>query len=123
MAGKAPYKPVKKPEGEAGLLAIVAAMPEPYRTMAGRLHAAILAANPALKPKVWYGMPGYATSGPVLCFFRLDGELMTFGLTEKAHHAVPAGAGDQLMASAWFFRSLDAATEARIAALVLAATA
>jgi hypothetical protein len=59
----------------------------------------------------------------VLCFFRLDGELMTFGLTEKAHHAVPAGAGDQLMASAWFFRSLDAATEARIAALVRAATA
>jgi hypothetical protein len=47
-------------------------MPEPYRAMGERLHALILRSAPALRPKVWYGMPGYAKEGPVICFFRAD---------------------------------------------------
>lgn len=63
-------------------------------------------------------MPGYAKDGPVLCFFRLDDDLMTFGLTEKVKFAVEAGADHKLMACAWFFKELDEATEAKFAEIV-----
>jgi hypothetical protein len=87
--------------------------------MGKRLHALILESAPALKPRVWYGMPGYAKgSGPVLCFFRVDADFMTFGLTEKVSFAPDAGANDQLMASAWFLKKLDDKTEKRIADIV-----
>lgn len=110
----------KKADGGAEVLEKIAAMRAPYRVMGERLHALILASAPALAPRVWYGMPGYAIGkeNPVLCFFRVDEKYMTFGLTEKAHHATEAGAKDQLMASAWFLEALDGATEARIAAIV-----
>jgi len=32
---------------------------------------------PALRPTVWYGMPGYAKDGRTVCFFRADKEYMT----------------------------------------------
>ncbi len=110
----------KSSDGAAEVLEKIAAMRAPYRAMGERLHKLILESAPALQPRVWYGMPGYATakSSPVLCFFRVDETYMTFGLTEKAQHATDAGAKDQLMASAWFFNGLDVATEARIAAIV-----
>jgi hypothetical protein len=53
----------KKADGEAGVLAKIAAMPAPYRAMGERLHALILRSAPALQPTVWYGMPGYARDG------------------------------------------------------------
>lgn len=103
---------------EKAVLEKIAAFPEPYRAMGERIHALILRSAPDLKPKVWYGMPGYAKNGPVLCFVRVDDPYMTFGLTDKATHVVEAGAPDQLMASAWFLTALDDATEARIAEIV-----
>jgi len=111
-------KSAKTLDEAAAVLEKIAAMPAPYNAMGKAIHNIILASSPALKPKVWYGMPGYAGAGPVLCFFRVDGELMTFGLTEKARHAVEDGAGDRLMASAWFFRELDDATGKRIGEIV-----
>ena len=56
--------------------------------MGERLHALIQRSVPELKPRVWYGMPGYALDGPVLCFFRVDDRYMTFGLTEKVNLSV-----------------------------------
>src|SRR2546422_9882372 len=49
-----------KAEGESAALAAIAAMQEPDRAMAKRLHAIIQASAPALSPKTWYGMPAYA---------------------------------------------------------------
>lgn len=106
-----------KTDGEAAVLAKIAAMPAPYRAMGERLHALILRTAPALKPTVWYGMPGYAKDGPCLCFFRVD-RYMTFGLTEKANFALEEDAPHQLMESAWFFTALDDATEAKLSAIV-----
>jgi hypothetical protein len=114
-------KASKKDKDEAAVLAKIAAMAEPYRAMGERLHALILRSAPALHPKVWYGMPGYAKAGPVLCFFRAD-KYMTFGLTEKANFAREEGAPDQLMASSWFFTALDDATETKLSAIVRKAT-
>lgn len=106
-----------KPDPETEVLAKIAEMPEPYRAMGERLHALILRSAPQLRARLWYGMPGYAKNGPVLCFFRLD-EYMTFGLTEKARFCLEPDATDKLMPSAWFFTELDDATEAKIAEIV-----
>lgn len=108
----------KQQTDEAAVLEKIAALPAPYRAMGERLHALILRSAPELRPRVWYGMPGYAKDGPVLCFFRVDDRYMTFGLTDKVNHTLEEGAPDQLMASAWFFTALDDATEDRLAAIV-----
>ena len=108
-------------DDETAVLEKIAAMPEPYRAMGERLHALILRSAPALHPRLWYGMPGYAKDGPVLCFFRVD-KYITFGLTEDANLAQEEGAPDQLMASSWFFTALDDATEAKISDIVRKAT-
>src|SRR6266536_1029154 len=57
-----------KANGETAVLAKIAEMPEPDRTMAKRLHAIIKASAPALSPRLWYGMPAYAKDGKVVCF-------------------------------------------------------
>lgn len=111
-------KTSKQADNEAAVLEKVAAMPEPFRAMGERLHKLILSSEPSLNARVWYGMPGYAKDGPVLCYFRTDDGYMIFGLTEKANFALEEGATDQLMASAWFFTALDEATEAKIAEIL-----
>ena len=57
-------------DGEAAVLAKIAALPQPDRAMAERLHAIIRVNAPALVPKTWYGMPAYASDGHVVCFFQ-----------------------------------------------------
>ena len=88
-----------------------------------RMHEIILEAAPKLKPRLWYGMPGYARgrSTPVLVFIRKD-DYLTFGLTEKANLLVDESSPDKLIPNAWFLTELDEATEARIAEIVRAAT-
>ncbi len=87
-----------------------------------RLHELILSAAPELKPRLWYGMPGYANSRtkPVLVFMRRD-DYVTFGITEKANIVLAPEATDQLIPSSWFMHALDEQTEARIAEIVRAA--
>ena len=64
-----------KAAGESDVLAKIAEMPEPDRTMAKRLHEIIKASAPALSPKTWYGMPAYAKDGKVVCFFQSCAEV------------------------------------------------
>jgi len=75
-------------DGESGVLAKIAEMAEPDRTMAHRLHAAITAAAPDLWPRTWYGMPAYAMDGDVVCFFqsrqKFKARYATFGFSDKA---------------------------------------
>jgi hypothetical protein len=107
-----------KPDGEAAVLAKIAAMPEPYRATGERLHALILRSAPALQPTVWYGMPAYAKDGKTVCFFRADKKYMTFGFTQDANFTREEGEPDQLIESAWYFTALDDATEAKLSAIV-----
>ena len=60
---------------ESAVLAKIAAMPAPDRTMGERLHAIIKASAPGLSPKLWYGMPAYAKDGNVVCFFQRRAEV------------------------------------------------
>lgn len=75
-------------EGEDEVLAKIAEMPEPERTMATRLHELIKASAPVLMPKTWYGMPAYALDGKIVCFFqsaqKFNSRYATFGFSDTA---------------------------------------
>jgi uncharacterized protein YdhG (YjbR/CyaY superfamily) len=59
-----------KGDGEADVLAKIAEMSEPDRSMAERIHALVMGAAPDLTPRTWYGMPAYAKGGKLICFFQ-----------------------------------------------------
>lgn len=100
----------------------IAKMDEPARSVMRRMHDVIVSAAPELKPRIWYGMPGYAksASSPVLVFFRND-DLMSLGVSEKATLKPAGGKDGLLIPAAWYFHDLDEATEQRIAEIVRAA--
>ena len=106
-----------KADGETDVLATIAAMPEPERTMAKRLHEIIKASAPALSPRTWYGMPAYARDGKVVCFFQSAQKFKTryasLGFSDAAN--LDEGA---LWPIAFALKELTAAEEARIVALV-----
>jgi uncharacterized protein YdhG (YjbR/CyaY superfamily) len=104
-------------DGESAVLAKIAEMPEPDRSMAERLHAIIKANAPALSPKLWYGMPAYARDGKIVCFFqsgqKFKTRYATFGFSDTANLDE-----DGLWPVAFALKELTAANEARISALV-----
>ncbi len=105
-------------EGEKAILASIAAMPEPDRAMATRLHAIIKASAPTLSPKTWYGMPAYANKdGKVVCFFqsadKFKARYATFGFNDVAR----LDEGD-MWSTSFALKKLTAAEEAKIVALV-----
>jgi len=106
-----------KADGERAVLAKIAEMPKPDRSMGKRLHAIIKASAPALSPKLWYGMPAYAKDGKVVCFFqsaqKFNTRYATFGFSDAAN--LDEGA---LWPVAFALNELTAAEEARIGALV-----
>lgn len=110
----------KAADGDQEVRDKIAELPA-FRDVATRVHEIVMEAAPDLKPRLWYGMPGYAKarSGPVICFFRVDADdFLSFGLTEKANHDVDESAPDRLRPAAWFLTELDEAAEARLADIV-----
>jgi len=104
-------------EGESDVLAKIAEMPEPDRSLAERLHAIIKASAPALSPKTWYGMPAYAMDGKIVCFFqsaqKFESRYATFGFSDAAN--LDEGA---MWPTSFALKELTAAEEARIVSLV-----
>ena len=109
--------PPGKADGESEVLAKIAALPQPDRAMAERLHVIIKAHAPALSPKTWYGMPAYAKDGKVVCFFqsgqKFKTRYATLGFSDRAN--LDEGA---MWPTAFALTELTAAEEARIGALV-----
>jgi hypothetical protein len=106
-----------KADGESAVLAKIAEMPGPDRALGKRLHAIIKATAPTLSPRLWYGMPAYASDGNVVCFFqsarKFKTRYATLGFNDRAN--LDDGA---MWPTAFALRELTAAAEARIAALV-----
>jgi hypothetical protein len=104
-------------DGESAVLAKIAELLEPDRTMAKRLHAIIMASAPALSPRLWYGMPAYAKNGKVVCHFqsaqKFKTRYATLGFSDAAN--LDEGA---MWPVAYALKELTATDEARIAALV-----
>jgi uncharacterized protein YdhG (YjbR/CyaY superfamily) len=107
-----------KAEGENAVLEAIAAMQEPDRSMAARLHEIIKVSAPTLSPKTWYGMPAYANKdGKVVCFFqsaqKFNARYATFGFNDTAN--LDEGA---MWPTSFALKELTAAEEARIIPLV-----
>ncbi len=106
-----------KGEGESAVLAKIAEMREPDRTMAKRLHTIIKESAPNLSPRLWYGMPAYAKDDKVVCHFQAAAKFKTryatFGFSDKAN--LDEG---NMWPAAFALKGLTAAEEARVAALV-----
>ena len=104
--------------GEADVVAKIAEMPEPDRSMAERIHAIVKANAPQLSPKTWYGMPAYATrDGKVICYFtaaaKFKERYATLGFNADAH--LDEGT---MWPTSWALTELTPEAEALIGALV-----
>jgi uncharacterized protein YdhG (YjbR/CyaY superfamily) len=106
-----------KADGESDVLAKIAEMTEPDRTMARQIHELIKTNAPDLSPKTWYGMPAYARDGKVVCFFqsaqKFNARYATLGFNDAAH----LDEGD-MWPTAFALKALGAAEEKKIIALV-----
>jgi uncharacterized protein YdhG (YjbR/CyaY superfamily) len=106
-----------KADGEKAVLAAIAKMPEPDRSMGKRLHALIKASAPSLSPKTWYGMPAYAKDDKVVCFFqsadKFKSRYATFGFNDTAN--LDQGA---MWPTSFALKEMTAAEEAKIGKLV-----
>ena len=105
-------------EGESAVLAKIASMPEPDRTMAKRIHLIVKASAPNLIPKTWYGMPAYANrDGKVICYFqdakKFKARYATFGFNDQAK--LDEG---NMWSTSFAIKKLTPADEEKIAALV-----
>ncbi len=104
-------------EGEKALLAKIAAMKEPDRGMAKRIHAIVQANAPTLSPTTWYGMPAYTKNGKAVLFFqdaaKFKARYATFGFNDNA--SLDDG---NMWPTSYALTKLTAADEAKIAALV-----
>lgn len=104
-------------DGESAVLAKIAALPQPDRAMAERLHAIIKANGPSLSPRTWYGMPAYAKDGNVVCFFqsaqKFKTRYATLGFSDKAN--LDEG---HMWPTAFALKEMTAAEEPKIGALV-----
>jgi uncharacterized protein YdhG (YjbR/CyaY superfamily) len=116
-ANKVEGKPAGKADSEAEVLAAIAAMPGPDRAMAERLHAIIKESAPGLSPRLWYGMPAYAKDGKVICFFQSAQKFKTRYATFGFQHEANLDEG-VMWPVAFALKELNAAEEAKIAALV-----
>jgi uncharacterized protein YdhG (YjbR/CyaY superfamily) len=106
-----------KADGERDVLAKIAEMPAPDRTMAERLHAIVKANAPELSPKTWYGMPAYAKDGKVVCHFqaaeKFKTRYATVGFSDEANLDK-----DTMWPVAFALKELTDKDEAKLAALV-----
>jgi hypothetical protein len=106
-----------KADGESAVLGAIDEMPQPDRTIGGRLHAIIRASAPTLAPRLWYGMPAYARDEKIICFFQSSAKFktryMTLGFSDKAN--LDEG---PMWPTSFALKELTATEEARIAALV-----
>jgi uncharacterized protein YdhG (YjbR/CyaY superfamily) len=109
-----------KETGEAEVLAKVAEMAEPDRSMALKIHAIVKEIAPQLSPRMWYGMPAYTKDGHVLFFFqngrKFKTRYSTLGFSDKA--ALDDG---QMWPSAYALQALGGVEEEKIRALIIKA--
>ena len=110
-------KGADKADGEGEVLAKIASMPEPDRSMAKRIHSIVMASAPDLEPRLWYGMPAYARNGKTVCHFqdakKFKTRYATLGFSDSAN--LDDGS---VWPVAFALKELNSAAEGKIAALV-----
>ncbi len=104
-------------DDESAVVAKIASMSAPDRTLAERLHRLIKASAPQLSPKLWYGMPAYYKDGKLICHFqdarKFKTRYATIGFSDKAN--LDEGA---MWPVAYALPKLTPAEEAKVVALI-----
>jgi uncharacterized protein YdhG (YjbR/CyaY superfamily) len=109
--------PAGKADGDSTVLANIAAMPEPDRTLGGRIHEIVRMTAADLVPRLWYGMPAYTRDGKVVCFFQSAAKFKTRYATFAFMHEANLDDG-AMWPTAFAVKEITAAEEAKISALV-----
>lgn len=110
-----------KEDDERAVLEKIAAMPQPDRGMAERIHAIVKANAPELSPRLWYGMPAYSKNGKVVCFFQNAQKFKTRYSTLGFQHDATLDDGN-MWPVAFALKELSTTEEKRIGDLVKKAT-
>ena len=107
----------KKEAEEAAQNEKIAELEEADRVMAEKLQELVKANAPTLSSKLWYGMPGWAKDGKIVCFFQPAAKFKTRYATLGFND--PAALDDgNLWPTAFALTKLTAADEKKIATLV-----
>ncbi|MBV2364178.1 iron chaperone [Streptomonospora nanhaiensis] len=116
-AARRATKAEKAAEALRDVLDKIAAMDEPDRSMAERVHAVVTAGAPGLEPRLWYGMPAYALNGKLVCHFqaraKFNTRYATLGFSD--HARLDEG---PMWATGFALSEMTPEVEERIAALV-----
>lgn len=105
-------------DGEKDVLAAIAKLSQPERTLCESLHKVIREAAPNLLPKTWYGMPAYANvDEKVVVFFKPASKFKDRYLTLGFNDAAKLDDG-AMWATSFALTKLTAAEEKRIRELV-----
>ena len=110
-----------KAEAEAEVISSIAKMPEPDRTLAGRVHQLIKQTNPSMDARTWYGMPAYYLDGKNICFFQIASKFKTRYCTLGFNPAAQLDDGE-MWPTAFAVLEMTPEVEARIVELVSRAT-
>ena len=114
---KKPRRHANKVDGESEVIAKIAEMVEPDRSMAERLHAIIKDSAPNLSPRLWYGMPAYTLEGKVVCFYqpsqKFKTRYSTLGFSDKAKLD-----NNNMWPTSYALMELTSTEEARIISLI-----
>ncbi len=109
-------------EGEREVLAKIAELPDPDRSMAQRVHELVTGAAPDLWPRTYYGMPAYSRDGKVICFFKPKSKFKVRYATFEFNPDARLDDGTMWPVS-FALTELTPGNEARIVELVRAASA
>lgn len=107
----------EKVDPESEVVATLAKMPEPDRTLGEGVHAIVKAAAPDLAPRLWYGMPGYARAGKIVCFFQSASKFKTRYATLGFMHEAKLDEG-AMWPTAFALKELTPEVQATITSLV-----
>lgn len=107
----------KKKDTEPEVLAKIAGMPEPDRSLASAIHAIVRETAPDLQAKLWYGFPAYARDGKVVCFVQPASKFGVRYLTLGFQEAATLDDGN-MWATSYAVVELGDAEKARITHLV-----
>ena len=104
-------------ESAREVAAKIAEMPEGDRQLSERIHAVIMAADPSLTPRTFYGSPGYYRNGKMLCFFQVGSKFKTRYATLGFGDAAKLDDGE-FWPTSYAVIGMNAEVEARIGELI-----
>ncbi len=108
-------------DGAKAVKEAIAALPADEQAIANKIHEIVADVAPDLAPKTYYGMPGWARDGKVLCFFQPAAKFGTRYGTLGFEQPANLDDGD-LWPTAFAVLKVGADEEKKIRALVKKAT-